>query len=205
MTASLPYRVLHRPRCPFCRRLRAYLGEKGLSVDLVPYAPEAHHDELCGANPKGQVPTCALPDGLVLYESSIIMHYLEETHPEPALTPPSPEARARMRLLYDLSDHRMPPFLVGFVRSAADDPARVKHAEDLVRVAAEAERFLSPEGPLAEGAELSLADLSVPPLLLRALEGGLAPDALPPRIRRWCEAVAGRPSVRELFPEALAA
>jgi glutathione S-transferase len=205
MSERLPFRVLHRPLCPFCRRLRAYLAEKGLTVDLVTYAPREHHAELCGANPKGQVPTCALPDGLVLYESTIIMQYLEETHPEPPLMPTSPEARARMRLLYDLADVRMPPCLLGFVRTAEDDPERPRFEEGLVGVASDAERLLSPDGPFAEGADFTLADLSVPPLLLRALEAGLAPQVLSPRLRRWCEAVAARPSVRELFPRALAA
>ncbi|HJL19109.1 MAG TPA: glutathione S-transferase family protein [Sandaracinaceae bacterium LLY-WYZ-13_1] len=199
MSTDLGFRVLHRPSCPFCRRLRAYLAERDLEVDLVGYAPDTHHDELCRGNPKGQVPTCELPDGLVLFESSIIMEYLEDTQPARRLMPASAEARARARLLYDLSDHRLTALLKPVVRLAPDDPERVKAVEAFTALVADAERYLSEEGPFVEGAEMTFADLSVPPLVLRAMEAGLELADLPPRVRRWVEAVGARPTVRALF------
>lgn len=196
-----PARVLHRPRCPFCRRLRAYLSEKGLEVELVRFDPERHEAELRRLNPKGQVPTYEEPGGVALYESWVIMEYLEETHPEPTLMPSDPGLRARTRLLFDLADQRLAGPLQGFARLPVDHPDRRQHRDALVSIPADAERLLD-DGDLAFAGRFTLADLSVPPMLLRALEAGLEPGELSPRLRAWVLSAARRPSLRALFPEA---
>jgi glutathione S-transferase len=199
--ATLPYRVLHRPRCPFCRRLRAYLAERSLEVELVDYQPETHHDELERLNPKAQVPVMQLPSGLALYESLIIMEFFEEEHPGSSLVPDESEARARMRLAYDLADSLIGQHLPRFVRAPADAPEKVSHRGALVRHAALAESWLSNDGPFAEGERFTLTDLSLPPLLLRAAEAGLAWDVHSDRIRAWCRAALKRPSLAALYPD----
>jgi len=198
---TLPLQVLHRPRCPFCRRLRAYLVERDIEVELVDYDPAVHHDRLLRLNPKAQVPVLELPSGLALYESSIIMEYLEDERPGSGLTPTAPEARARMRLLYDLADVGIAKHLPHFVRAPADAPEKVSHHRALIDQVAVAERWLSRVGPYVEGAAFSMADLSLPPLIFRALEAGLVWEELSERTRAWCAATLERPSVRGLFPE----
>lgn len=200
-TPTVP-RVIHRPRCPFCRRLRAYISEKGLQVELVKFDPERQDADLRRLNPKGQVPTYEEPGGVELYESWVIMEYLEETHPDPALMPTDPRRRARTRLLFDLADQRLAAPLAGFARLPVDHPDRGRHHDALVSIAADAERVLDPDGDFAFDRRFSLADLSAPPMLLRALEAGLDFGELSPRVRAWIVAVTRRPSVRELFPEA---
>jgi glutathione S-transferase len=197
----MPYRVIHRPRCPFCRRLRAYLTERDLKVELIDYDPERHHDELLRLNPKAQVPVVELPGGLALYESLIIIDYLERAHPGSALSPSDAEANARMRLAFDLADNVLSQDLPHFVRAPSDAPDKISHQSSLVRQAATAERWLSADGPFMEGTSFSLADLSVPPLLFRAAEAGLDWGAYSERIRAWCGAVLKRPSLRKLYPE----
>jgi glutathione S-transferase len=49
------------------------------------------------------VPTL-VADGLVLYDSTVILEWLEERHPEPPLLPCGADARARARLLEDEGD-----------------------------------------------------------------------------------------------------
>ena len=57
-------------------------------------------------NPKGQVPV--LVDGdLSLYDSTLILEYLEDAYPEPALYPKAPAERARCRLLDLFADEVM--------------------------------------------------------------------------------------------------
>jgi maleylacetoacetate isomerase/maleylpyruvate isomerase len=83
-------------------RVRIALNLKGLA-----YAPQfvhlgkgEHRQAAYGAiNPQGLVPALTEDDGSVLTQSIAIMEYLEETHPQPALLPREPKARARVRSL----------------------------------------------------------------------------------------------------------
>lgn len=82
-------------------RLRIALNLKGLKYEYLPVdlRTEQHlKPEFKALNPQGLVP--ALVDaGQVLIQSPAIIEWLEERHPEPALLPSSPEARARVRAL----------------------------------------------------------------------------------------------------------
>ena len=82
-------------------RLRIALALKGISFETI--AIDLRKDEHLGerfrnVNPQGFVP--ALVDGsLTLTQSPALLEWLEETHPEPALLPRDPVARARVRAL----------------------------------------------------------------------------------------------------------
>jgi maleylpyruvate isomerase len=84
-------------------RVRIALHLKGLRFETIPVhllrnGGEQHSPAFVEFNPSRLVP--ALQDGsLRLTQSLAIIEYLEETHPEPALMPPTPEARARVRSL----------------------------------------------------------------------------------------------------------
>jgi glutathione S-transferase len=88
----------------FARKVEIALAEKALKFErvMVPfsqargYSPK--HPAVVAANPKGQVPV--LVDGeLALYDSTIIIEYLEEAYPRRSLMPQEAAARARCRLL----------------------------------------------------------------------------------------------------------
>lgn len=92
------------PLSLFSRKVEIALGEKGISFDrvMVPfsqtrgYVPK--HDAVLAANPKAQVPVFMDGD-LTLYESTVIIEYLEDAYPHPPLFPREAPARARCRLL----------------------------------------------------------------------------------------------------------
>jgi maleylpyruvate isomerase len=81
-------------------RVRIALNLKGLKAGQV-----AHHlrrgeqraEAYLRLNPQGLVPALELDDGAVLTQSLAICEWLDETHPEPALLPRDPLARARVR------------------------------------------------------------------------------------------------------------
>ncbi|ANF55359.1 maleylacetoacetate isomerase [Brevundimonas naejangsanensis] len=50
-------------------------------------------------NPQGLVPALETDDGLVLTQSSAILEWLEETHPEPPLLPSDAAGRAQVRAM----------------------------------------------------------------------------------------------------------
>src|SRR6187549_3525574 len=84
--------------CPYSQRVRIVLAEKGVVADMVEVDLNNKPNELFELNPYGTVPTLVDRD-LVLYESSIILEYLEERFPHPPLMPVYPVARARNRLM----------------------------------------------------------------------------------------------------------
>jgi glutathione S-transferase len=92
------------PLSLFSRKVEIALVEKGVSFDriLVPftqtkgYAPK--HPAVIAANPKRQVPVI-VDDDPTLYDSTVIIEYLEDKYPNPPLLPHEPKARARCRLL----------------------------------------------------------------------------------------------------------
>ena len=81
----------------YSHRVRIVLAEKGVAVDVVE-ASEAHPPvELADLNPYNSLPTLVDRD-LVLYESKVMMEYLDERFPHPPLLPVYPVARAESRL-----------------------------------------------------------------------------------------------------------
>jgi glutathione S-transferase len=91
------------PLSLFARKVEIALREKGLPFErvMVPFNQttgyDPKHPEVVALNPKKQVPV--LSDcGLVLYDSTIILEYLDEAYPQPPLYPGTPAERARCRL-----------------------------------------------------------------------------------------------------------
>ena len=93
--------LYHNDMSTCAKKVRLVLAEKGLEW-------EGHHMDLRAGdtrtkeyienfNPGGVVPTL-VDDGTVIYESTVIMEYLDDTYPDPPLRPAEPRARARMRL-----------------------------------------------------------------------------------------------------------
>lgn len=91
-------KLYHAPLSPFCRKVRLVLAEKRLEVDLVEERYWERDPDFLRRNPAGKVPILRA-DGATLCDSTAICEYLEESHPEPALLPASPKARAEVRRL----------------------------------------------------------------------------------------------------------
>ena len=84
------------PASHYCHRIRIVLAEKGVTVDIEEVDPNAIPEELIELNPYGSVPTLVDRD-LSLYESKVMMEYLDERFPHPPLLPVYPVARALSR------------------------------------------------------------------------------------------------------------
>ncbi len=82
----------------YSHRVRIVLAEKGINVDIVPVEAANLPEDLIDLNPYNTVPTLVDRD-LVLYESQVIMEYLDERFPHPPLMPVDPVSRANIRLM----------------------------------------------------------------------------------------------------------
>jgi glutathione S-transferase len=97
------------PLSPFAQKVKIALLEKGLEFETIPVSFADPPAELAGLNPRAEVPILVdreEGDGgeTVVWDSTIIVDYLEDRLPEPSLWPSSPAERARVRELEEICD-----------------------------------------------------------------------------------------------------
>jgi stringent starvation protein A len=85
------------PNDPWSHRTRIVLAEKGIDIDIVNVEPGKLPEDLLDLNPYHSVPTLVDRE-LVLYDSRVIIEYLDERFPHPPLMPVDPVTRAQFRL-----------------------------------------------------------------------------------------------------------
>lgn len=174
------------PRCPYCARVRIVLAEKGVEVDVVEIDLSDRPAWLYEKNPAGRVPVVE-EDDWPLPESAVIMEFLEERYPEPALLPADPAERALARLVVFRDDELTDPY---YALRRGDDGA----AERLGAALARLDRALA-ERPYLGGAEYGLADIAIVPWILRARDM-LAVSFEPyPALAGWLARLEERPAI----------
>jgi len=79
-------------------RVRIVLGEKDLVFNVEEVLSGQNNEDLIALNPNNTTPTF-VDRNLVLYESRVIMEYLDERFPHPPLMPVDPVIRAKTRMV----------------------------------------------------------------------------------------------------------
>jgi glutathione S-transferase len=88
------------PLCPFSRKVRLLLGEKGGGYELVRELPWLRRDEFVDMNPTGQTPVMVDADrGILLIDSMAIAEYFEETIDKAVMINGTATSRAEIRRL----------------------------------------------------------------------------------------------------------
>ncbi|MDD0977595.1 glutathione S-transferase [Pseudomonas fontis] len=100
--------LFHSPASPFVRKVLVLLHETGQTdrvalktINLTPVNPVA---ELNEGNPAGKIPALRLADGTVLFDSRVIVEYLDDQHVGNPLIPREGPARWRRLTLAALGD-----------------------------------------------------------------------------------------------------
>ncbi len=156
------------PRNPDSHRVRMVLAEKGITVEIADADPTEPGEEVLELNPYGTLPTLVDRD-LVLYESHIIMEYLDERFPHPPLLPVDPVQRANSRLfLHRVDEDWFHPMMAILKDGDPDSSRRKVLKESLVRSAP-----IFGAHPYFMSEELTLVDCSIAPLLWRLPMMGL--------------------------------
>jgi glutathione S-transferase len=203
------------PLSLFSRKVEIALGEKGLVCEreMVPftqtegYAPK--HPAVLAANPKAEVPV--LVDGeLTLFDSTVILEYLEDAYPAPALYPREPAARARCRLLELFADEILiAPVRLLMYRTeprAADAMRRIAQEAEGVRGEGEIALHYAALAQTLDGrdhfcGDFSVADIALFMTILFARRLGGPGCEVEPNLRRWHARIAARPAVARIAAE----
>lgn len=152
-----------------CHRARIVLNEKDIVHEVIQVDPKKMPEDLIDLNPYGSLPTLVDRD-LVLYNSRVIMEYLEERFPHPPLMPVGPVQRAQTRLALFQVEHDWYP-LVDIIETKGEK-AVTKAKKDLAEsIASVAEIFNAMPYFLSE--DFTMVDASVAPILWRLRHYGI--------------------------------
>ncbi len=189
--------LFSRPTCLHSHRTRLVLAEKSINIDIVSVDGPDLPEDLMDLNPYHSVPTLVDRD-LVLYDSRVIIEYLDERFPHPPLMPVDPVTRAQFRLaLYRIETDW---YALAEEIAAVEDKKQAARQRKMLKesILASAEVFAAKDYFLSD--EFSLVDASIAPVLWRLphygvdLEGDMA-------IGKYMDRIFARPSFQESLTE----
>jgi glutathione S-transferase len=201
--------LYEHPLSSYAQKVKIALREKGLAFDVE--TPAALGSGTAGgsfaaASPRNEVP--ALIDGTArIFDSTIILEYLEDKFPMPPLLPRDPVARAEARMIEDVCDtlYEAINWGIGEIRwfKRAEGAQAEKMQATAARQTAELQAWLAGklgDKPWFNGQSCGWADVSVAPYLNRSFHYGFGPAAGSP-LGRWRDRLIQRPAVAATFRE----
>ncbi len=151
----------------YSHRVRIVLAEKGINVEYHYVESDNKPEDLIDLNPYNSVPTLVDRE-LVLFDSQVIMEYLDERFPHPPLMPVDPVSRARSRQML----YRIQRDWYGLVDKLSQDDSTQEDSEKLeARTALRdalstvAPIFVQKEFFMSD--EISVIDCAIAPILWR--------------------------------------
>ena len=205
--------LYEHPLSSYAQKVKIALREKGLAFDVeTPTALGSGKSagSFVAASPRMEVP--ALIDGETrIFDSTIILEYLEDKFPSPPLLPRDAAARAQARMIEEVCDTLYEAINWGlseirwFKRAEGEQAEKMRAAA--ARQTAELQAWLTEKlgnGDWFNGDGFGWADLSVAPYVNRSFHYGLGAP-MGSALARWRDRICERPSVAETFRESEAA
>ena len=202
--------LFEHPLSPYAQKNKIALLEKGVEFELK--MPEAlgsgnSGGDFLAANPRGEVP--ALIDGdLAIFDSTIILEYIENKWPAPPLLPESAAERARVRMIEDVMDTQFEAINWGLGEVTFFKRAEGAEAEAIfAKAAVQTQHFFAwleqqlGSNDWFNGASFGWGDLSVVPFVNGAASfGNVPPEGS--NLATWLAQVNERPSVAQTAKQA---
>lgn len=194
------------PLSPYAAKVRIALDEKGLAFEEValPVGRQgilSKPAELLAANPRAQVPVLFDRD-VVLHDSTVIVEYLDEIAPEPALLPRDAAARARARLAEDDADWLMGGAVADLIAEtfrkpdpATRDGQRIETSAAAIHAAYDRLDETLAKSDRVAGEAFGAADAAWWLTVTVASLCGVPPAERHPHVAAWLARTASRPSV----------
>lgn len=194
-------KLYEHPLSPYAQKVKIALYEKGLPFEtLVPNFLQPGGDtEFQATNVRLEVPS--LVDGdMRVFDSTIILEYLDDKWPSPAMRPETAEERARVRMIEEICDTYVEAIswavaeIRVFERAAGElaDTLLARAAQQIEGCQAWLERQLG-ERAFFNGDRFGWGDLSVWPYVAGHAANGFPPKA-GSRLAAWLETASARES-----------
>ena len=189
---------------PYVRKLRILLREKGVACEFVQADAWAADSPVPRLNPLGKVPVLERNDGSALYDSPVILEYLDSLK-APALLAPAGEERWAMLRLQALADGILDATVTRLLESRRpgpqQSPENIKRQEEkIARALAFADSMPKGEAYLMQN-RFSIADLCLG-VALEYVDFRYPHDwrSKHPRLALWLAGIGTRPSFAETVP-----
>ena len=204
--------LYEHPLSPYAQKVKIALREKGVAFDLaLPGGVGAGGaaGPFLEASPRAEVPAL-VDDGFSVFDSTVILEYVEDKWPTPALLPAAPTERARVRMLEEVMDTHFEAINwalgeINWFRRAEGALAtalKARAAEQLAGFHAWLDRQLGGRDWF-NGAAFGWGDLCVVPYVNGAAANGHPPPK-DSALSAWLARVNARPSVAQTAAEARA-
>jgi glutathione S-transferase len=149
---------------PFARKVRIVLAEKNIPCEFIVDIPWNADTDVPKFNPLGKVPVLLRDDGDSLYDSRVIVEYLEQVKPWPMLIPAEAEAMIAVKKWEALADGVSEAAAAIFIERKR--PEAQQSADWIQRQQGKIDNGLatmntSLQGPYSIGQNFTLADIAV--------------------------------------------
>lgn len=193
---------------PYARKVRIALAEKKIEYDLVEASPWDAGDAVAQFNPLGKIPTLVLEDGTTLFDSRVIVEYLDAVSPVSRLIPEPSRQRIAVKRWEALADGICEAAML--ITLERKRPARqqskqwMAHQDRKIARAVDALARELEERPWCNGESYSLADIATGCALayLDLRHTALIWRDLHPNLGRLAEKLEARPSFADTAPPA---
>lgn len=151
---------------PYVRKVRVVMAEKKLDYELVLENVWAADTKIQESNPLGQVPCLIMEDGGAMFDSRVIVEYLDTLTPVGKLIPPNGRERAEVKCWEALADGVLDAgVLVRLERTlrpeSQQSPEWIKRQQDKVNAGLKAMSTGLKETAFCAGNHYTLADVAV--------------------------------------------
>lgn len=204
--------VWDHPLSPYAQKVKIALREKDVAFDTaVPggIGVGGAAGDFVAANPRAEVPAL-IHDGVGIFDSTIILEYIEDAWPNPSLLPASPADRARVRMIEEVVDTHLEAVNWGLSELRWFRRAEGELGETLSTRARQQVRgyYSWLERELGDrqwfnGDAFGWGDLSVVSYVNGSVGHGIAPEP-GSKLAQWLARANARPSVRDTVAEAAA-
>ena len=197
-------RLYERTDCPFCWKVRIALEDLGISYEIVSTRLGEKHPDVVRLSPARTVPVMVDGDS-VIWESAVILDYLDSRYAPGQLIPTGPAEEARVRLLHAYSDKQLGACLRTLVFEMRSKPEHEWDRELLnngQRDWEACQAWLANELGDREyfSGGFGAADCALGSRCGVAEAYGVGVSSAYPNLQRWFEAVKSRSSWRAAYP-----
>ena len=201
--------VFEHPLSPYVQSVKIALREKNIDFEKT-YPPGIGgqtQQDFRKLNPRSEVPAFVHGD-LVLFETPVILEYINDTWSSPNLYPSDAAQKAKGLLAANvaLTQYEALMWAIGEIRifKRAEGEFAERLTRNIQKIATELQAWMTEklgDSPYFSGNEFGYADLCIAPIINSSVGSGLGPSP-DTELGKWLDRVKERSSVRTTFDEA---